>query len=93
MDFAYGAFHSKGGKGIIALKSTAVNGTISRIQTGLTYGAAVTVPRNIVDYVVTEYGIAHLRGATLRDRVERMINIAHPDFRGQLREEVKKLMI
>ena len=65
-DFAYGAFHSKGGKGIIALTSTAKGGTVSRIQLGLTYGSVVSISRNIVDYVVTEYGIAKLRRKTVR---------------------------
>ena len=92
-DFAYGAFHSKGGRGILALASTAKGGTVSRIQPGLTPGSVVSVSRNIVDYVVTEYGIAHLRGKTVRQRRDALIAIAHPDFRQQLREEADKLMI
>ena len=52
----------------------------------LDYGSAVTTSRNDVDYVVTEYGIAHLTGRTLRQRARALIEIAHPDFRGQLRE-------
>ena len=92
-DFAYGAFHSKGGRGILALASTAKGGTVSRIQPGLTPGSVVSISRNIVDYVVTEYGIAHLRGRTVRQRRDALIAIAHPDFRQQLREEADKLMI
>lgn len=92
-DFAYGAFHSKGGRGILALASTAKGGTVSRIQPGLTPGSVVSISRNIVDYVVTEYGIARLRGKTVRQRRDAMIAIAHPDFRQQLREEADKLMI
>ena len=92
-DFAYGAFHSKGGRGILAIASTAKGGTVSRIQPGLTPGAVVSISRNVVDYVVTEYGIAHLRGKTVRQRRDALIAIAHPDFRQQLREEADKLMI
>ena len=53
----------------------------------------VSISRNVVDYVVTEYGIAHLRGKTVRQRRDALISIAHPDFRQQLREEADKLMI
>ena len=93
MDFAYGAFHAPGGRGVIALRSTAKEGTISRIQPMLTPGAVVTIPRNIVDMVVTEYGVAHLRGATVRERVERLIAVAHPDFRDELKAEAQKMML
>ena len=92
-DFAYGAFHSKGGRGIIALTSTAKNGTISKIQPTLTPGAVVTISRNLADYVVTEYGIAKLRNKTIRQRVENLIAIAHPDFRAELRKQADQLMI
>jgi len=92
-DFAYGAYHSKGGKGIIAFVSTTKNDTISKIKTQLTPGAAVTISRNIVDYIVTEYGIAKLRGCTIRQRVENLIAIAHPNFREELRKQADELMI
>ena len=92
-DYAYGAFHSKGGKGIIALTSTAKNGAVSRIVPTLTPGAVVSIQRNIVDYVITEYGIAHLRNQPLHKRAEALINIAHPDFRDELRYQTKKMMI
>jgi acyl-CoA hydrolase len=91
-DFAWGAMHSKGGRGILAFPSTAKNGTISKIKAILTPGSAVTIPRCYVDYVVTEYGIAHLRGRDVRERANALISISHPDFREDLRREARKLM-
>ena len=93
LDFAYGAFHSKGGRGIIALASTTKNDTVSKIQPFLTTGAAVSIPRNTCDYVVTEFGIAHLRGKTLRERVESLISISHPKFRDELRQKANEYML
>ena len=93
MDFAYGAFHSKGGKGIIAINSTAKKGSISKIVPQLTPGAAISIPRNIADHVITEYGIAKLRGRTVKERAEALINIAHPAFRAGLRQQARKLML
>lgn len=90
-DFAYGAYHAKNGRGIIALQSTAKNGTISRIVPTLAPGSVVSIPRNIVDIVVTEYGIAHLRGKSVRQRVEELISVAHPDFRAELRKQANAL--
>ena len=92
-DYAFGAFHSKGGKGIVALTSTAKGGTVSRIVPTLTPGAVVSIQRSIADYIVTEYGVAHLRHLPLNRRVEALINIAHPDFRDKLRYDAKKMMI
>ena len=92
-DFAYGAFHSKGGKGIIALPSTAKHGTVSRIQAGLDFGSVVSIQRNIADYIVTEYGIAHIRNLCVRDRVRALIDIAHPDFRDALREDAERYQL
>ncbi|MCD7749290.1 MAG: 4-hydroxybutyrate--acetyl-CoA CoA transferase [Oscillospiraceae bacterium] len=92
-DFAYGAFHANNGRGIIALQSTAKGGTISRIVPQLTAGSVVSIPRNIVDMVVTEYGVAHLRGKSIRQRVEELIAVAHPDFRAELRKEANRLQI
>jgi acyl-CoA hydrolase len=92
-DFAYGAYHAKNGRGIIALQSTAKSGTISRIVPQLSPGSVVSIPRNIVDTVVTEYGIAHLRGKSIRQRVEELIAVAHPDFRAELRAQANKLQI
>lgn len=90
VDFIRGASRSRGGKGIIALPSTAAGGQVSRIVNSLIEGAAVTTSRNDVHYVVTEYGVADLRGKNLRQRAEALISIAHPDFRKELREEVKQ---
>ena len=90
-DFAFGAMHSKGGRGVIAFSSTAKGGTVSRIKTMLTPGAAVSVNRNTVDIIVTEYGVAYMRGRSVRERAEQLISIAHPDFRGELRTEARKL--
>ena len=89
-DFAFGATHSKGGKSIIATASTAKNGTISKISAVLPLGSVVTIPRNVTDYVVTEYGIARLTGKTVRQRVDALIAIAHPDFRAELRKDAEK---
>ena len=90
-DFAYGASQSRGGRGIIALSSTAQKGTISRIRATLTPGAVVTIPRTIADIVVTEYGVAYLRGRTVRQRAQALIAVAHPDFREPLRSEAHRL--
>jgi acetyl-CoA hydrolase len=84
-DFIRGAAHSRGGKPIIALSSTARNDTLSRIVSTLEVGAGVTTSRNDVHYVVTEYGVAQLFGKSVRQRAEALIEISHPDFRDELR--------
>ena len=84
VDFVRGASMSKGGRSIIALPSTAAKGTVSKIVFNLDEGAPVTTSRNDVDYIVTEYGIAHLKGKTLRERAKALIEIAHPNFREEL---------
>lgn len=89
--FAYGALRSKGGRGIMAFSSKSAKG-FSKIRATLDAGSVITIPRNYADYVVTEYGIAHLRGKNLRERANALINIAHPDFRLELANEAKKLM-
>ncbi len=86
VDYVRGAYLSQGGKSIIALPSTARGGQTSRISPRLTEGAAVTTSRCDVDYIVTEYGTAHLRGKTLRERARALIAIAHPAFRDQLQQ-------
>lgn len=91
LDMHRGAVMSKGGKGIIALRSTVKNDTISTIVPVLSLGSFVTVPRQDVDYIVTEFGVAHLRGKSLRDRVLEMIKIAHPNFRDYLKNEAGKM--
>ena len=92
-DFAYGAYRSKGGKGIIAISSTAKRGTVSKIKPILTPGAVVSISRNVADYVVTEYGVAHLRGKTISERMKELIAIAHPDFREDLKRQAEEMMI
>jgi len=89
--FVIGARLSKGGRSITVLPSTAKDGTVSRIVPLLPEGTVVTIHRNLADYVVTEYGIARLRGRTVRERTNELIRIAHPDFRGELRKEAEKL--
>ena len=89
VDFVRGAAASKGGVSIMAMPST-VKGKISKIVPLLDEGAAVTTSRNDVDYVVTEYGIAHLKGRTLRERAHALIEIAHPDFREELKREFEQ---
>ena len=87
VDFVRGASRSLNGKSIIALPSTAAGGKISRIACELDRGAAVTTSRNDVHYVVTEYGVADLRGKSLRERAKSLIAISHPDFRESLTAE------
>jgi len=93
LDTHRGAQLSPGGRGIITLRSTARNNEISTIVPILSPGAEVTVPSQDVDTVVTEFGIADLKGLCLRDRAEALIKIAHPDFRDQIKEEVVRLGI
>ena len=80
---------AKKGKTIIALKSTARNGEVSKIVPNLLEGSGVSLHRADVQYVVTEYGIAYLQGKNLRERAMELISIAHPDFRPWLIEEAK----
>lgn len=89
-DYVRGAVQSRGGKSFIAFESTAKGGTISKIKSTLAEGAVVTTSKNDVDYVVTEYGLAHLRGKSLAERTKQLIAIAHPDFRDELKFEAKK---
>lgn len=93
LDTHRGAQLSSGGRGIIALRSTAKDGAISTILPVLPEGAEITVPCQDVDTVVTEFGVAELRGKSLRDRMEALIKIAHPNFREWLREEAHRLGI
>ena len=90
VDFVRGANLSKGGRAIMAMPSTTGKGKISKIVPFLDQGSAVTTSRNDVNYVVTEYGIAQLRGKSLRKRAEALIEIAHPDFRAELRAEFRR---
>lgn len=88
VDYVRGASFSKGGKAIIALPSTAGNGKYSRIVPQLDSGTPVTTSRNDIHYVVTEYGVANLKGKTLKERAEALVNIAHPKFRDELRKKL-----
>ncbi len=90
-DFMRGASMSKGGKSIIAMPSTAQGGSVSKIAPFFPPGSAVTVNRCDVHYVVTEYGIAELRGRTIELRALELIGVAHPKFRTMLLEEAKRL--
>jgi acyl-CoA hydrolase len=92
-DFVRAANRSRGGKSFIVLPSTAKGGTLSRIVPTLSAGTHVTTSKNDVNYVVTEYGVAQLRGKSARERARALIAIAHPDFRGWLREEADKLCV
>mgnify|MGYP000844153228 CR=1 FL=1 len=85
MDFMRGAALSRGGKAVIALPATAKGGAISRIVPELAPGAGVVTTRGHVHWVVTEFGAVNLHGQTLRERAARLISIAHPDFRADLR--------
>jgi len=87
VDFVRGASMAENGKSIIAMPSTAGKGTVSKIVPLIDQGAAVTTSRNDVDYVVTEFGVAKLKGRTLKDRAKALIEIAHPDFRDSLKKE------
>jgi len=94
LDFVYGASRSKGGVPVIALPSTNMmrDGTaISKIAPMLKHGAGVVTSRNHVRYIVTEYGVADLYGKTIRQRATQLINIAHPDFREELKEQAHEL--
>jgi acetyl-CoA hydrolase len=84
VDFMRGAARSEGGRPIVALPSTAKNGTISRIAIELPAGSGVTTSRNDVHFVATEHGVASLHGCTVRDRVRALVSIAHPKFRDEL---------
>ena len=86
-DFIRGAALSPGGRSIIVMASTTAEGRFSRIVPFLEEGAAVSVSRNDVEYLVTEYGVAALRGRTLRQRAKALIGIAHPAFQPGLIEE------
>jgi acyl-CoA hydrolase/GNAT superfamily N-acetyltransferase len=90
-DFMRGAIMARGGKSILAMQSTAQDGTVSRIVPFLPEGAGATLNRGDVHYVVTEYGIAHIHGKNVRERAMDLIAIAHPSFRHHLVEEARRL--
>lgn len=92
-DFIRAANRSNGGRGIIVLPSTAKGDTISRIVPTLTPGTLVSTSKNDVNYVVSEYGIAQLRGKSLRERAQELIAIAHPAFRDELTSAARQLSL
>ncbi len=91
VDFIRGAARSKGGLPIVAFLSTAKGESLSRIVPMLYEGSGVVTTRNDVHYVVTEYGVAHLHGRTVRERARALINIAHPDFQEDLTKAAHEL--
>lgn len=92
-DFAIGVQFAKNGKGFICTHSTAKNETISRIRPSLAPNSVVTTSKNDVEYVVTEYGVARLKGKSLSERTKALISLAHPKFREELLFEAKKMGI
>ena len=90
-DFARGAMFSEGGQGFIVVRSTAKHGEVSSICAQLPTGSAVTTMKNTVDKVVTEYGVAELRGRTIAERTDALIAVAHPAFRDQLTRDAQAL--
>jgi 4-hydroxybutyrate CoA-transferase len=91
VDFVRGAAASRGGRSVIALPATARDGTVSRIVARISDGAAITTMRADVDYIVTEYGVAHLKGRTLRERRAALLGIAHPKFRESIERQYTSL--
>jgi acyl-CoA hydrolase len=92
VDFVLGATYSEHGKSIIAMPATARDGALSRLVTILEAGAGVVTTRAQVDYVVTEFGVAQLRGRSLSQRAHDLIAIAHPDFREELAREARDVL-
>jgi acyl-CoA hydrolase len=93
VDFVRAANRSRGGKSFIVLPSTAKDGTVSRIVPTLAPGTHATTSKNDVNYVVTEWGVAQLRGKSAKQRAQALIAIAHPDFRPWLREEADRMCV
>lgn len=92
-DFSRGAMYSEGGQGFIVLQAATRDGSISKIKPVLTPGSVVTTSKNTVDKIVTEYGVAEMRGRSLRERATSLINIAAPQFREELTREAKAMAI
>ena len=95
LDFTYGAYRSRGGKAFLCMSSTydRKGAVVSRIKPLLTEGAIVTVPRSFVSYVVTEYGMANLKGMSTWQRAEAIISLAHPAFREDLIKAAERMGI
>jgi acyl-CoA hydrolase len=92
-DFVRAANRSRGGKAFIVLPSTAKNDTISRIVPSLSPGTHVSTSKNDINLVVTEFGVAQLRGKSAKQRAQALIGIAHPDFRAELTEQARQLKL
>ncbi|ART70782.1 propionyl-CoA--succinate CoA transferase [Mycobacterium dioxanotrophicus] len=92
-DFSRGAMYSDNGQGFIVLQSTTRDGMKSKITPTLTPGSVVTTTKNTVDKIVTEYGVAEMRGRTLRERAKALIEIAHPKFRDELTESARAMAL
>ncbi|WP_230203577.1 acetyl-CoA hydrolase/transferase family protein [Bacillus massiliigorillae] len=90
-EFGIGARMVTGGRSIICLHSTTKNDQVSKIVSTLAPGTPISTSKNDIDYVVTEYGVAKLRGKTIRERTQALIDIAHPNFREQLQEDAKNM--
>ena len=88
-DFARGAMYSAHGIAFVVLPSTAGGGEMSRIRATLTPGSMVTTLKNTVDHIVTEYGVADMRGRSISERATALIRIAHPQFREELTAEAR----
>ncbi|HEX8610019.1 MAG TPA: acetyl-CoA hydrolase/transferase C-terminal domain-containing protein [Telluria sp.] len=93
VDFVRAGNRSRGGKSFIVLPSTAKDNTISRIVSTLAPGTHATTSKNDINYVVTEYGVAQLRGKSAKQRAQALIAIAHPDFRASLRAEANRMCV
>jgi len=93
LDFVRGAYDSPGGKSILAFRSTARDGKISRVVPRLEVGAAVTTPRMDAHYLVTEHGVVNLKGKSTKQRAQAIIGLAHPDHREQLERQARKLRL
>jgi len=91
LDFMRGSFDSPGGKSVLALHSTAQQGAVSRIVPRLT--SLVTDPRMDIEFVVTEYGVANMKGKSTRERALSLIGIAHPKFRDELTQEAQRIVL
>jgi acyl-CoA hydrolase len=92
-DFSRGAMYSNNGQGFIVLQATTRDGSISKIRPTLTPGSVVTTSKNTVDKIVTEYGVAEMRGKTLRERAKALIAIADPKFREELTDAARKMAV
>ena len=90
-DFSRGAMYSENGQAFIALQSSTRDGSISKIRPTLSPGSVVTTSKNTVDKIVTEFGVAEMRGRTVRERVLGLIAIAHPKFRDELTEAARTM--